>query len=143
MENPTREKAELVLKMFEKEQTKAAAGVISAMVYDGMPKGSNAENGNENKNINLSESSKYCDSVKKGVELMKMFNTDYSKILEDIYIKYMSITQTVADLNIGRTTMYHYHHQALEKFAEICPDELYEMALNKVGTKSEQSRNTI
>lgn len=137
MENPSADKARIVLENFEKEQTKANAQVMSAMIYDGMPKGSSKGDGSENTAINRSDADEFCKHVEQCIDLVAQINKEYGMILRDLYLNYVPAFKKAVEMNISDSTLYRKRIKSLEKFSEICPDEVYEYIISVEGMKNE------
>lgn len=126
MQNPSEEKAELVLKMYKHEFDNIKKSSVSAQSYDGTITGSPKGNPTENSYVNDISAKTYCETVEATIGVMD--NQLYAEYLKMIYIKNETITKTYRELHVARSTLYNWQPKAFMDFANFCPDFILEEA---------------
>lgn len=135
MLNPSENKAELVLNMYESELNKATSAKISAQEYNGMPTGSAKGNPTEDSYVKGISAQVYCDKVLASINLLS--NEDYSKMIKHRFIDKDTAVKIYSQIiNKSERTYYYWLPKALIQFAEICPDDVYDEAVRESEKKN-------
>lgn len=128
MENASVNKGRIILEAFSKQKTLAKSELLTAVSYDGMPKGSARDSG-DSVVVDQITAKMFCSNVKRAIKLIGDDYPEYADYLSDYYLHHKTKTAIAIELNISRRSIYNVEKKALYYFAEIIPEEIYDYVL--------------